>query len=105
MDHEAYENEMMDAVNRHKEEVNKMTQVKWNKNDTRVVVRGIKRTLIALLNAAAFAISVLCFITTATVTGYWAVLMFFVGLLTLAAAFMLLYAQGIIRVESQGEGK
>lgn len=109
MDHEAYESEMMDAVNRHKDEANKKAEIKWsqvvNKNDARVVARGLKRTALALLNAATFAITVMGFITVAKVTGYWAVLMFFVSLILLAASLILLYAQGIIRVESQGESK
>ena len=109
MDHKAYENKMIDAVNRHKEEADKKAEIKWsqvvNKNDARVVVRGLKRTLIALLNAATFAVAVMCFITVAKVTGYLAVLMFFVALLVLAASLILLYAQGILRVESQGDGK
>jgi hypothetical protein len=109
MDHEAYENEMMDAVNRHKEEADTKSEAKWSmvmtKNDARVVARGLKRTLIALLNAATFALAVLCFITVAKVKGYWAVMMFFVALLNLAVSFILLYAQGIIHVESKGDGK
>ena len=100
---------MMDAVNRHKDEATKKAEIKWsqvvNKNDARVVARGLKRTLIALLNAATFAIAVMCFIIVAKVTGYWAVLMFFTALLMLAASLVLLYAQGILRVESQGDGK
>ena len=109
MDHEAYESEMMDAVNRRKGDANKQAEIKWsqvvNKNDARVVARGLKRTALALLNAATFAIAVIGFITVAKVTGYWAVLMFFVSLILLAASLILLYAQGIIRVESQGESK
>lgn len=109
MDHKAYENEMIDAVNRHKEEADKKAEVKCsmvvNKNDARVFTRGLKRTLLALLTAVTFATAVMCFITVAKVTGYWAVLMFFVALLVLAASLVLLYAQGILRVESQGDSK
>ena len=105
MDHEAYENEMIEAVNRHGEESGKKTEAVWNKNDARVVARGLRRTLVALLNAATFAVAVIGFIAVAKATGYLAVLMFFVSLLMLVASFILLYAQGIIRVESQGERK
>jgi hypothetical protein len=109
MDHDAYENEMMDTVNRHREEAAKKAKVKWsmvvNKNDARVFARGLKRTLIAMLTAVTFAAAVMCFITVAKVTGYWAVLMFFVALIVLAASLVLLYAQGILRVESQGDNE
>ena len=109
MDHEAYENEMMDAVNRHKEEADTKSEAKWsmvmNKNDARVVVRGLRRTLIALLTAAMFAIAVIGFITVAKAPGYLAVLLFFASILALGCSFILLYAQGIIHVESQGESK
>lgn len=109
MDHEAYESEMMDAVNRHKDEANKKVEIKWNqvvnKNDAKVFTRGLKRTLLALLNAATFAIAVIGFITVAKATGYGAVLLFFTSLILLVASFILLYAQGILRVESQGESK
>ena len=107
MDHDAYENEMMDTVNRHREEAAK--KAKWsmvvNKNDARVFTRGLKRTLLALLTAVTFAAAVMCFITVAKVTGYWAVLMFFVALIVLVASLVLLYAQGILRVESQGDNE
>ena len=76
-----------------------------DKNDGRVVIRGLKRTLVALLTAVTFAASGLGFIVTAKVPGYLAVLLFFVSILALVASFVLLYAQGIISVESKGESK
>ena len=115
MDHDAYENEMIDAINRHGEAATEevaaeeVTETKWslvmNKNDTRAVARGLKRTLLALLSAAAFVIAVIGFISVATATGYLAVLLFFTSILALGISFTLLYAQGIIHAESQGESK
>ena len=79
-----------------------------NKADAKILKRGLKRVGVALLTAATFAIAVLGLILTATVPGYLAVLMFLVSALALAAAFTLLYAQGINRrrcEESKGESK
>ena len=110
MDHESYENEMMDAVNRHGESadqkiIDASSSPVVNKNDVRVVARGLRRTLIALLTAAKFALAVIGFITVAKAPGYLAVLLFFASILALGCSFILLYAQGIIHVESQGESK
>lgn len=108
MDHEAYENEMIDAINRHGEEAVDES-VKLNKvvtkNDAIVVIRGVKRTLFALLTIALFAISALGFITVASVQGYMAVVLFFASILGLVFAFVLLYAQGVVHIESRGESK
>ena len=76
-----------------------------NKNDARVVVTGLKRTLLALLTAVVFALSVCSFIGVASAPGYFAVVLFFIAIIELVASFILLYAQGIIRVESKGESK
>lgn len=113
MDHEAYENEMMDAINRHGEEAvdesakpsNHMRNQVVTKNDAIVVIRGLKRTLFALLTIALFAISALGFITVASVQGYMAVVLFFASILGLVFAFVLLYAQGVVHIESRGESK
>jgi hypothetical protein len=109
MDHEAYENEMIDVINRHGEDTAKeapeVTGRIVNKDDARVLVRGLKRTLLALLTAAMLALAVIGLITVAKVPGYQAVVLFFTSILALIASFVLLYAQGIIRVESKGESK
>jgi 1,4-dihydroxy-2-naphthoate octaprenyltransferase len=116
MDHEAYENEMIDAINRHGEEATKESAEAGkpkgnqvvNKNDALVVARGLKRTLIALLTAGLFAISVIGLIAVASAHGYMAVLLFFASLVGIALAFILLYAQGITylnHAEGQGESK
>jgi energy-converting hydrogenase Eha subunit C len=52
-----------------------------------------------------FAIAVIGLITVAKAPGYLAVVLFFASVLALIASFILLYAQGIIRVESKGESK
>lgn len=110
MDHEAYENEMIDTINRHGVEAAKgETKAKWsmvmNKNDARVLTRGLKRTLLALLTAAMLAIAVTGLITVAKAQGYLAVALFLASVLALIASLILLYSQGIIRVESKGENK
>lgn len=113
MDHEVYENEMIDAINRHGETAaNEAVKLKrdpiLNKDDARAVTRGLKRTLLALLTAALFAIAVLGFIVVAKVHGYLAVVIFFASVLALICSFILLYAQGITlkgTEERQGESK
>lgn len=106
MDHDAYENHMIEAINQHGEKTNAEPVKKkiMNKSDAIVVAVGLKRTLLALLTAAISAISVVGLITVAKVTGYIAVLLFFASILGLLGAFVLLYAQGISRTES-GESK
>lgn len=110
MDHEAYENEMMEAINRHGEAATHVeNEPKWSqvvtKNDSMVVAVGLKRTLLALLTAALFVISIIGFIAVATAPGYLAVILFFASILALVSSFVLLYAQGIAHSERQGEGK
>lgn len=113
MDHEAYEQEMIETINRHGEAAAKnVTKPDWSlvmtKNDTNVVIRGLKRTLLALLTAGLFVVSLIGLITVATVPGYLAVILFFASIMGAAVAFVLLYAQGITRktsVESTGEKK
>lgn len=113
MDHEAYENEMIDIVNQHGDTADYKTadperkQVA-NKEDARIVVTGLKRTLLALLTAAFFAIAVIGFIAVASKHGYMAVLLFFASVVSLIGAFVFLYAQGIatkIFPESKGDDK
>ena len=109
MEHDAFEKEMFDTVSRHGKAADKKIPIEAtrvvDKNDGRVVIRGLKRTLLALLTAVTFAASGLGFIVTAKVPGYLAVLLFFVSILALVASFVLLYSQGIISVESKGESK
>jgi hypothetical protein len=109
MDHEAYENEMMAAINRHGEEAKPINEAKWsqvvNKNDSNIVAIGLKRTLLALLTAALFVISIVGFIAVASAPGYLAVILFFASVLAMVSSFVLLYAQGIALSERQGDGK
>lgn len=106
MDHEAYEKEMIEAVNRHSEEKSKgPKRTVITKKDASVLKIGLKRTLLALLTAGLFALAVYDFIAVATATGYWAVALFLAAIVLLIAVFTLLYAQGIIHVESKGDGK
>lgn len=111
MDHEAYENEMIDAVNRNAEaKSNQLNTGTPNgkvitKRDKTTLKRGFKRTLLALLTAVMFAISVFGFIATATAQGYLAVAVFITSIAMLGCGFIFLYAQGIGYTESQGESK
>jgi len=117
MNHEAFEKEMIDAVNRNAEEKaeqfelgvseNTPTQKRpvVNKQDARILKRGLKRTMLALWTVMQFAIAMLGFITVATAPGYLAVVLFFVSVLILVIAIVLLYAQGITYVESKGDRK
>ena len=110
MDHEAYENEMIEAVNQHGDAApdqvitSKQNRV-INKKDVRAVGRGIRRTILALLTAATLAASALGFYTVSIMCGYMAVLLFFASVLGMVVTVVLLYAQGIIRTESNGESK
>ena len=109
MDHDVYESHMIDTINRHSgESVNEPVKAKQSivdKNDARTVAVGLKRTLLALVTAAIIVGSVIGFIAVAEATGYIAVLLFFASILGLLGAFVLLYAQGITRIESRGENK
>lgn len=107
-----YEQEMIDAVNRHAEEQSRhvCTQETPSKTkaNAKTLGRGLGRMLLAVLTAVMFAISVYGFIVVASETGYWAVLLFTVSVVNLFWAFVLLYTQGITRknnTESQGDNK
>ena len=106
-----YEQEMIDAVNRHAEEQSHYASTQETpsraKANAKVMGRGFGRMLLAVLTAVLFAISVYGFIVVASVTGYWAVLLFHVSGMNLVWAFALLHAQGKNRkadTESQGDG-
>ena len=114
MDHEAFENEMIDTVNRHSGEWDQLTfdgefpepikkrKVKvFSKEDASALKSGLTRTLVALFTAFLFGLSVFAFIATATATGYWAVLLFLSAIVLMVFAFIFLYAQGI---SPKGEG-
>ena len=116
MDHDIYENQMIDSVNRNAEEKSKLIDALKNaapaeksspfgKHDRSIVRKGLKRTLLALITAATFAVSVFGFIKVATAPGYLAVLVFFTSVVALWFAFVLLYAQGIGHAKSGGDLK
>ena len=113
MNHDVYENQMIDSINRHAEEQSQYTGAPAknrlvNKKNARTLGRGISRMLFALLTAVLFAISVYGFIVVASVTGYWAVLLFNVSIVNLFWACVLVYTQGRARktdTESQGDDK
>ena len=106
MDHESYERNMFNSINQHAADAQKNPSYSARKALGRVVVRGLKRTLLALLTVGTFAIAVISLIGVATAPGYLAVLLFFLALLELLCSYILLYAQGIIHnrmLESKGE--
>jgi hypothetical protein len=113
MDHEAWEDKLLETFERREEEAAKAAgKVKKNqvmsKTDARTVIVGIRRTLLAFVTLLLLGASVLGFVAVASAHGYLAVLLFFVSILGLFASFTLLYAQGITNVaskESQGESK
>lgn len=115
MDHEAYENEMIDSVNRHADEKDlyadafesTVTTKKsvFSKTDVKTLKRGLKRTMLAVLTGALFALAIFCFVQVATARGYWAVMLFFCALTFLVCGYIFLYAQGITHAGSKGDNK
>ena len=108
MDHEAFENEMIDTVNRHSgewdqlsfdgefpEPIKKHKFKVFSKEDASALKTGLVRVLAALCTAFLFGLSVFAFIATATATGYWAVILFLAAIVLMVFAFIFLYAQGI----------
>ncbi len=102
MDHNAYEKEMIDGVNRNADERVQYADA-HKSTDAKTLWRGFKRMLLAIITATMFALSVYCFIATATVTGYWAVALFLSAIVLMFFAFTLLYAQGITYTEGEGD--
>lgn len=106
-----YEQEMIDTVNRHAEEQSRYACTQETPSKTKAnaktLGRGLVRMLFAVLTAVLFAISVYDFIVVASMTGYWAVLLFNVSIVNLFWAFVLLYAQGKARkaTEDRGDSK
>ena len=113
MDHETFENEMIETVNQHGDsviytETQEKSSPVTKKNDARIVFTGLKRTLVALMTVAFFALAVLGFIAVAKMQGYMAVLVFFASVVSLLGSFTFLYAQGIVTKilpESKGDDK
>ena len=111
MDHKAFENEMIDAVNRHADA--RSEQVKpaapeskvFTKKDAAFLKRGLKRTGFALLTILLIALAVFGFIATATATGYWAVILFLASIVISIWAFVFVYAQGVVPTDNRGESK
>lgn len=105
MDHEAYEAQMFDTINRHAGEVPTKEPIEVKPSSARIFIRGLKRTFIALLSVATLAISVLGFIAVATTPGYMAVVLFVASVITALNSFFLLFTQGIDPKERKGERK
>jgi hypothetical protein len=107
MDHEAYEKEMIDRVNRNAEEKSKPAKAKqkvFTKADGYKLKRGLVATILALFTTSVFALAVCGFISVAFMSGYLAVLLFITSIMEAVCGFILLYALGIL-TGSAGEGK
>ena len=104
MNHEEFERDMIDAVNRNADEKAALHESAFAKTDKTIMTRGLKRVGVALLTAASFVISFVGIIVTAFVPGYMAVLTFAASGVGLLITLVLLYAQGL-NGESGGEGK
>ena len=102
MNHDAYEKEMIDGVNRNAGEKVPHGNAPQS-TDAKTLWQGFKRMLLGLITATAFALSVYSFIATATVHGYWAVASFLSAIVLMFFAFALLYAQGITNTEGEGD--
>lgn len=111
MDHEAYESQMIDTVNRNAEEKNRQAGTAetpvakkklLTKADVKALKHGGKRVLVALFTTILFILSIVSFIAVATAKGYVAVILFISGIVLLVWAFIFLYAQGITKIESRG---
>ena len=120
MEFDAYEEQMINVVNRNAEEKSKCSesgtpdsaakpkQKLFTKTDSAALKLGLKRMMVALFTAILFAISILGLIITAIAQGYLAVLLFLASIVVLGCAFIFLYAQGLTNkthTERQGDDK
>lgn len=74
-----------------------------NKHDLRILKRGLRRTVLALVTEIVFALTVFDLVLTARAPGYLAVLMFLASIQLAVATVVLLYAQGLpdgVHIES-----
>lgn len=104
MDHEAFEKEMIDHVNRNAEEKHPKEPV-ITKTDKHAITRGLKHVLLSLITVAMFAASVSGFYVTAIVPGYLAVAAFIASIAASVATVILLYAHGSACMRGKGDAK
>ena len=101
MNHDVYEKEMIDGVNRHANgTINPSNNVTpkakvVTKTDKKALKMGLKRMAVALLTALTFGASFAGFVGVVTLPGYLAVVLFIFSVMLMAIAVTLLYAQGI----------
>ena len=79
-----------------------------NKHDLRILKRGLRRTVLALVTEIVFALTVFDLVLTARAPGYLAVLLFLASILLAGATVVLLYAQGLqdgVHIESVVDGE
>lgn len=110
MDHNAYEEQMIDMVNHHADEVAKSqpkvtTQAQSSTKAMAITFwRGIKTLVLALITVAIFALTANSFLMVSAKTGWWAVVAFLGGIVLLFFAASFLYALGLV-IGRKGETK
>lgn len=68
-----------------------------NKTNVKILKRGLKRVMLALLTTATCLLALTGFIAVAFVSGYIAVLLFLFSIVVAALAYGMLYGQGMNR--------
>ena len=101
MDHEAYEKEMIDSVNRNAEGKAKLV----TKADKAMLKAGFGCVLVSLFTAGLAFLSVWCLIRVVKAPGYLAVLLFLASIFVGIVSLTLLYALGIAVTKATGEVK
>lgn len=79
-----------------------------NKTDVKILKRGLRRVVLALLTTVTFLVAVAGLVAVVFLPGYAAVLVFIASLLVLATAFGMLYGHGMnprTHTESTGDGE
>ena len=110
MDHDVYEEQMIDMVNRHADEsakaqpkVTTQEQVS-GKLMAMTFWRGTKTLILALITVAIFALTANSFLMVGSKAGWWAVVAFLGGIVLLFFAAAFLYALGLV-IGRKGETK
>ena len=111
MDHDVYEEQMIDMVNRHADESAK-AQPKVAPAQESVSAklmamtfwRGTKTLILALITVAIFALTANSFLMVGSKAGWWAVVAFLGGIVLLFFAAAFLYALGLV-IGRKGESK
>ena len=101
MDHEAFEKEMIDSINRNAESKTKLV----TKADKAMLKAGFGCVLVSLFTAGLAFLAVWCLIQMVKAPGYMAVLLFLASIFVGIVSLSLLYALGIAVTKATGEVK